>query len=54
MASLVLSIFGQAAGQQLIGNISLFGTTISGAEIGGAIGAFAGSLIDSALAQRHA
>lgn len=50
MASLVLSIFGQAAGQQLIGNISLFGTTISGAEIGGAIGAFAGSLIDSALA----
>ena len=50
MASLVLGAVGQAVGPSLFGaGISIFGATITGAEIGGAIGALAGSLIDSAL-----
>jgi len=51
MASLVLGIAGEAVGNALLGSgISLFGATLSGAAIGGAIGAFAGSRIDAALA----
>lgn len=50
MASLVLGAVGQAVGPSLFGaGFSIFGATITGAEIGGAIGALAGSLIDSAL-----
>src|SRR6185437_14782136 len=50
MASLVLGGVGQAVGPSLFGaGISAFGISITGAEIGGAIGALAGSLIDSAL-----
>jgi len=50
MASLVLGTVGQAVGPSLFGaGFSVFGVTISGAEIGSAIGALAGSLIDSAL-----
>jgi hypothetical protein len=50
MASLVLGIAGEAVGNALLGSgISLFGATLSGAAIGGAIGAFAGSEIDAAL-----
>ena len=51
MASLVLGIAGEAVGNALLGSgISIFGATLSGAAIGGAIGAFAGSEIDAALA----
>ncbi|HWA31780.1 MAG TPA: glycoside hydrolase/phage tail family protein, partial [Rhizomicrobium sp.] len=51
MASLVLGIAGQAVGNALLGDgVSLFGLTLSGSAIGGAIGAFAGSEIDAALA----
>jgi GTA TIM-barrel-like domain/Putative phage tail protein len=55
MASLVLGIAGEAVGPSLFGaGFSLFGATVTGAQIGGAIGAFAGSLIDAALAPgRH-
>ena len=51
MASLVLGIAGEAVGNALLGSgISILGATLSGAAIGGAIGAFAGSQIDAALA----
>jgi hypothetical protein len=51
MAALVLGIAGEALGTSLFGaGISIFGATLSGAAIGGAIGAFAGSEIDAAIA----
>ncbi len=50
MASLVLGIAGQAAGSALIGSgFSFLGATITGAEIGGAVGTLIGQQIDSAL-----
>ena len=50
MASLVLGAVGSAAGPSLFGaGFTAFGLSISGAQIGGALGALAGSLIDSAL-----
>jgi GTA TIM-barrel-like domain/Putative phage tail protein len=50
MASLVLGTVGTALGPELFGEgISLFGATITGAQIGGAIGAYVGSQIDAAL-----
>ncbi len=48
MASLLLSAAGSAIGGSL-GSIGLFGATITGAQIGGALGALAGTAIDSAL-----
>ena len=51
MASLVLGVVGSALGPALFGSgISILGATITGAQIGGAIGALAGSEIDAALA----
>jgi hypothetical protein len=50
MASLVLGAAGAVAGSALLsGGISLLGVTLTGAQIGGAIGALAGSEIDAAL-----
>ncbi len=49
MASLVLSIAGSAIGSTLFDGFTLFGATITGAQIGGAIGTLIGSEIDSAL-----
>ncbi len=49
MASLVLGVVGSGVGASLLGSVSLFGATISGAQIGGALGAFLGSEIDAAL-----
>ncbi|HEU0095526.1 MAG TPA: hypothetical protein VFQ52_03670, partial [Rhizomicrobium sp.] len=50
MASLVLGAVGAVAGSALLGGgISLLGATLTGAQIGGAIGALAGSEIDAAL-----
>ncbi|HEY2069836.1 MAG TPA: glycoside hydrolase TIM-barrel-like domain-containing protein [Rhizomicrobium sp.] len=49
MASLVLSIAGQAIGAA-VGSVDVLGLTLSGAQIGGAIGAFVGSEIDAAIA----
>lgn len=48
MASIILGAAGSAIGSAL-GSFSLFGTVISGAQIGGAIGAYAGMQIDAAL-----
>ena len=54
MASLVLGVVGSGVGASLLGSVSLFGATISGAQIGGALGAFLGSEIDAAIAPgRH-
>jgi hypothetical protein len=51
MASLVLGIAGSALGPTLFGSgFSFLGATITGAQIGGAIGAFAGAEIDAAIA----
>src|ERR1700744_4985118 len=51
MAALVLGIAGEALGASLLGaGVSIFGATLSGAAIGGAVGAFAGSEIDAAIA----
>ena len=51
MAALILGIAGEAIGTSLFGaGVSIFGATLSGAAIGGAIGAFAGSEIDAAIA----
>jgi GTA TIM-barrel-like domain/Putative phage tail protein len=51
MASLVLGIAGAAVGPSLFGaGFSLFGATITGAEIGGAIGSLIGTEIDNLLA----
>ncbi len=53
MASLVLGIAGSAIGGSLFGGLSILGVT--GAQLGGALGALAGSEIDAALAPgRHA
>ena len=49
MATLALSAAGAAVGGALLPGLSLFGTTISGAAIGQAAGAIAGSYIDQAL-----
>jgi hypothetical protein len=50
MASLILGTVGAALGPSLFGaGFSIFGATITGAEIGGAVGAFLGSEIDAAL-----
>ncbi|MGH6872634.1 MAG: baseplate multidomain protein megatron [Rhizomicrobium sp.] len=49
MASLILSVAGQAIGASF-GTIDVLGLTLSGAQLGGAIGAFVGSEIDAALA----
>ncbi|MEJ0027318.1 MAG: glycoside hydrolase/phage tail family protein [Rhizomicrobium sp.] len=52
MASLVLGIAGSALGGSLFGGLSFLGVT--GAQLGGALGALAGSEIDAALAPgRH-
>jgi hypothetical protein len=48
MASLVLGAAGTAAGASL-GSFTLMGVTVTGAEIGGIIGATAGTMIDGAL-----
>ncbi len=48
MASLLLGAAGGALGG-LFGSVSLFGVTIGGAQIGGALGALAGAEIDAAL-----
>lgn len=48
MASLVLSAVGSAVGASVLGNFSFLG--ITGAQIGGAIGALAGSYVDAAIA----
>jgi hypothetical protein len=51
MASLVLGIAGSAIGPSLFGaGFSLFGASITGAEIGGAIGALAGTELDNLIA----
>ena len=50
MATLVLGLAGQAAGNALLpAGITLFGQTITGAAIGGAIGAYAGAQVDALL-----
>jgi GTA TIM-barrel-like domain/Putative phage tail protein len=49
MASLVLSIAGSAIGSALFDGFTLFGATITGAQLGGAIGTLIGAEIDSAL-----
>jgi hypothetical protein len=49
MASLVLGVVGSGVGASLFGSVSFLGATISGAQIGGALGAFLGSQIDAAL-----
>ena len=55
MASLVLGVAGAAVGPSLFGaGFSVFGAAITGAQIGGALGAAFGSQIDAALAPgRH-
>jgi hypothetical protein len=50
MASLVLGVVGSGVGASLLGSVSFLGATISGAQIGGALGAFLGSQIDAAIA----
>ncbi|HTP77997.1 MAG TPA: hypothetical protein VMJ73_13585 [Rhizomicrobium sp.] len=51
MASLVLGAVGTSLGGSLFGGgLSFLGATISGAQIGGALGAFLGSEIDAAIA----
>ncbi|BCW89934.1 hypothetical protein sos41_31020 [Alphaproteobacteria bacterium SO-S41] len=50
MATLILGLAGQAAGNALLpAGFSLLGQTITGAAIGGAIGAYAGSQVDALL-----
>ncbi|HTQ15682.1 MAG TPA: glycoside hydrolase TIM-barrel-like domain-containing protein [Rhizomicrobium sp.] len=49
MASLILSTVGQAIGGAF-GTLDVLGVSISGAQLGGAIGALVGSEIDAALA----
>jgi hypothetical protein len=50
MASLVLGAAGASIGSSLLGGgFSLLGATITGAQIGGAIGSFIGTQIDQAL-----
>jgi len=51
MASLVLGIAGSAIGPSIFGaGFSLFGATITGAEIGGALGTIIGTELDNLLA----
>ncbi|MFL6689725.1 MAG: hypothetical protein ACJ8IR_05995 [Alphaproteobacteria bacterium] len=51
MASLVLGIAGSAIGPSLFGaGFSMFGATITGAEIGGAIGTLIGTELDNLIA----
>jgi hypothetical protein len=50
MASLILSAAGQAIGAAAFSSVDILGLTITGSQIGGAIGAFVGSEIDAALA----
>jgi hypothetical protein len=50
MASLLLGVAGSALGGALLGDgFSVLGATLTGAQIGGALGALAGSAIDTAL-----
>jgi hypothetical protein len=50
MATLVLGLAGQALGNALLpAGVNLLGQTITGAAIGGAIGAYAGSVVDGML-----
>jgi hypothetical protein len=50
MATLVLGAVGSAVGGALLpGGLGLFGTTITGAALGSAVGAVAGGFIDQAL-----
>ena len=50
MASLVLGVVGSALGPSLFGGgVSFLGATITGAQIGGALGVLAGTQIDAAL-----
>ena len=50
MATLVLGAVGSAVGGALLpGGLSLFGATITGAALGGAVGSLAGGVIDQAL-----
>lgn len=50
MATLVLGLAGQAIGHALLpAGLSVFGATITGAALGGAIGAYAGSHVDAWL-----
>ena len=50
MATLVLGAVGSAVGGALLpGGVSLFGTTLTGAALGGAFGSIAGSFVDQAL-----
>jgi hypothetical protein len=55
MAALVLGIAGQLLGPSLFGATAFtaFGTAVSGAQLGGAIGAFAGGIADQALLGRQ-
>lgn len=51
MASLVLGMVGSALGPSLFGSgISILGASITGAQLGGAIGAIAGSELDALIA----
>jgi hypothetical protein len=49
MASLILSAAGSAIGSALFDGFTVFGATITGSQIGGAIGTLIGAEIDSAL-----
>ena len=50
MATLVLGLAGQAVGNALLpAGISVLGQTITGAAIGGAVGAYAGMQVDAML-----
>jgi len=50
VTTLILGLAGQAVGRALLpAGVSVFGQAITGAEIGGAIGALAGSVVDSML-----
>lgn len=49
MASLLLGVAGSALGDTLFGGIGFLGASISGAQLGGALGAGLGSAIDAAL-----
>ena len=55
MASLILGVAGTALGPSLFGSgFSLLGLSVTGAQLGGALGAAAGMLIDDAIAPgRH-
>src|ERR1700761_727424 len=50
MASLILGAVGAGIGSSLLGSsVSVLGITLTGAQIGGAIGTLAGNAIDQAL-----